>query len=138
MRGLISALLALTVILPATAGAQTVTVAAEPDKPKLKTPHFTVYNYQGEQPVMRADGMGLFAKSKDSAVDLASPDRMVDGPSGSLFNQAAGLGWRNHNISAMVGYMKPSSVKSATEFSDEHTPTFKSSARFGLGWSLHF
>ena len=62
----------------------------------------------------------------------------MDGPSGSLFSQAAGVGWRNKNMSAMFGYMKPSSVKSATHFENDRAPIYKSRARFGVGWALHF
>lgn len=114
------------------------TPVTTPEPAKARPIHFMAYSSRGQEVRESADGMGLFAKAKDDAVDLTDPDHMVDGPSGSLFNQAAGIGWRNHNVSAMFGYMKPSSIKSATQFSDEHTPTFKSSARFGLGWSLHF
>jgi hypothetical protein len=100
--------------------------------------HFTAYSVRGAAPHGPVDGMGLYATTKGAAVDLTAPDHMLEGPSGSLFNQAAGFGWRNHNVSAMVGYMKPSSIKSATEFSNDYIPQFKSSARFGIGWAMHF
>lgn len=107
-------------------------------KPPEKTPHFSVYSYRGETPQGPAEGVGLYATSRDRAIDLTSPDRTLEGPSGSLFNQAAGIGWRSHNMSAMVGYMKPSSVRSATQFSHDDAPAFRPRARFGVGWSLHF
>jgi hypothetical protein len=107
-------------------------------KPVDRMPHFTAYSVRGAAPRGPVDGMGLYATTKGTAVDLTSPDHMLEGPSGSLFNQAAGFGWRNHNVSAMVGYMKPSSIKSATEFSNDYIPQFKSSARFGVGWAMHF
>lgn len=95
--------------------------------------------YRNADPVRgETEGFGMYATTKGAAFDLTSPGERVDGPSGSLFSQSAGLGWRSRNMSAMVGYMKPSSVKSATHFEDEHTPVYRSRARFGLGWALHF
>ncbi|MDP9103548.1 MAG: hypothetical protein M3N05_06025 [Pseudomonadota bacterium] len=111
---------------------------AAPVKSVMKLPHFNAYSVRGGAPRGTVDGMGLYATARGSAVDLTAPDHMLEGPSGSLFNQAAGFGWRNHNVSAMVGYMKPSSVRSATGFTDASVPRFKSSARFGLGWAMHF
>lgn len=99
--------------------------------------HFTLYRNAAPARA-ETDGFGMYATSKGTAFDLTSAGERVEGPSGSLFSQSAGLGWRNKNMSAMVGYMKPSSVKSATHFDDEHTPVYRSRARFGLGWALHF
>lgn len=107
-------------------------------KPTAKLTHFSAYSFRGAAPRGSVDGVGLYATASGTAVDLTSPDHMLEGPSGSLFNQAAGFGWRNHNVSAMVGYMKPSSVRSATGFTDDYAPQFKSSARLGLGWAMHF
>ncbi len=113
---------------------------AAPRRNPERLGHFTAYSYRGGAPERgSAEGVGLYAKSGDTALDLTSPDRMLDGPNGSLFNQAAGVGWRSHNMSAMFGYMKPSSIRSATQFqSDDYTPRFKSSARVGVGWAMHF
>jgi hypothetical protein len=124
--------------MPAIALAQVTVGDGTTVKAPEKIPHFSVYSYRGEQPRGAADGVGLYATSKDQAIDLTSPDRTLQGPSGSLFNQAAGIGWRSHNVSAMVGYMKPSSVKSATQFNDDYTPAFRPRARVGVAWSLHF
>lgn len=107
----------------------------KPDQGKVA--HFSIYRSDAPS-VSEADGVGLYATSKGKALDLTSPDRMLDGPSGSLFSQAAGVGWRNKNMSAMFGYMKPSSVKSATHFENDRAPIYKSRARFGVGWALHF
>lgn len=102
-----------------------------------KVGHFTAYRDNASE-TKQVDGLGLYATSKGKAVDLTAPDRMMDGPDGSLFSQAAGVGWRNKNMSAMVGYMKPSSIKSATHFENERTPIYRARARFGVGWALHF
>ena len=104
---------------------------------ETKQTHFLAYRNAAPARA-EAQGFGMYATAKGAAVDLSAPDQMIDGPSGSLFSQSAGLGWRNKNVSAMVGYMKPSSVKSATHFEDEHTPVYKTRARFGVGWALHF
>lgn len=122
-----------------TAATEGVATGPQPAKRWEATPHFTAYSERGGAVRSAPDGVGLFATARDRAVDLQSMDQLQDGPSGSLFNQAAGIGWKNHNMSAMVGYMKPSSVKSATRFqSDDYAPRFKTSARLGVGWSLHF
>ncbi len=110
---------------------------AKVSDPTNRVTHVTVYNTTtprgGE-----TSGVGLYATAHGEAVDLTAPDRMLDGPSGSLFSQAAGVGWRRRNVSAMVGYMKPSSVRSATRFEDDTGPAYRTRARFGVGWALHF
>jgi hypothetical protein len=82
------------------------------------------------------DGIGLYAMAKSQAVDLTSPDRMLNGPK-SPYAQAAGVAWRRANMTAMFGYMRPSSYHSAY-FPDDHTPSFRTSSRVGLGFALHY
>jgi hypothetical protein len=125
---------------PCAAQTQATIDGPEAPKPKVqRTTHFTTWSDQGGTSRSDAPGVGLFATSGHTAVDLTAPTEMLDGPNGSLFNTAAGIGWHSGHMSAMFGYMKPSSVKSATQFrSDTYTPAYKNSARVGVGWSLHF
>ena len=84
----------------------------------------------------RSDGLGLIATVKDHAVDVVSPTQMINGPSGSLFDEAAGLGWRRDNLSAMIGYMRPDDQR--PDYRDESVSYHKPRARVGLGLSLHY
>jgi hypothetical protein len=83
-----------------------------------------------------ASGFGLFATVKDRSVDVASPDRLVEGPNGSLFDQSAGLGWRHDNLSAMVGYMHPSSERPLSI--DDNIAYHRPRGRVGIGLALHY
>ncbi len=83
-----------------------------------------------------ASGFGVFATVRGRAVDATSPDRLVNGPNGSLFDQSAGLGWRRDRVSAMVGYMRPSSDR--PEYQDQSISYHRPRGRFGIGLSLHY
>jgi hypothetical protein len=83
-----------------------------------------------------ANGLGVFATVRDQAVDAASPDHLVKGPSGSLFDEAAGLGWRRDNLSAMVGYMRPEDRQ--PDYRDPTIIYHRSRPRVGFGLSLHY
>jgi hypothetical protein len=82
------------------------------------------------------DGVGLYAMARSQAIDLTSPGRVMSGPK-SPYAQAAGLAWRRANMTAMFGYMRPSSYRS-NAFPDDRTPSFRTSSRVGLGFALHY
>ena len=87
----------------------------------------------------KVDGLGLFATLREQSIDLAGlGDGVVSGPTGSPFGTAAGLGWRRDNMSAMVGYMRPSLTKADWRSYDIHTTNFQERAHMGVGLSLHF
>jgi len=83
-----------------------------------------------------ASGFGVFAAVKGRAVDATEPDRLMNGPDGNLFDESAGLGWRRDNVSAMVGYMHPSTERPL--YVDENIAYHRPRGRFGIGLSLHY
>jgi hypothetical protein len=83
-----------------------------------------------------ANGFGVFATVRDRSVDLTAPDHLTNGPNGVLFDEAAGIGWRHSNVSAMVGYMRP--VNDRPVYVDEGLQIRGEHGRVGVGLSLHY
>ncbi len=81
-------------------------------------------------------GFGLFARIRDRSIDAAAPGRLVQGPEGSLFDESAGLGWRQDNVSAMVGYMRPSAAHPV--YQDQNISYHQPHGRFGIGLALQY
>lgn len=98
-------------------------------------PVLSLRPYSPSAPPLAADGPGLYVTSRGRAVDLAAPDGLMDGPRGALFDQAAGFGWKSRNVSAMVGYMKPTDSRA---FDDGRSTYIHPRTRVGIGLAIHF
>ena len=131
-------LFAAALLGPCIAGAQQRVVAnsASSTTPSLAHRWTATPDPEHKVALETASGFGVFAAVKGRAVDATAPDRLVNGPDGSLFDQSAGLGWRRDNVSAMVGYMHPSTDHPL--YQDESVSYRRPRGRFGIGLSLHY
>lgn len=86
--------------------------------------------------VRTADGFGLYAAVQGQGVDMTRPTELMNAPNGALFDEAAGLGWRRRNLSAMVGYMRPDGDRPL--YVDEGQAYRRPRGRVGFGLSLHY
>ena len=84
-------------------------------------------------------GFGLFASSGHRTVNLAQPTSWSVNPDASTSGTAVGLGWRAKNLSATMGYVRPSTTSGADAFStNDGAQRFRPRSMVGIGFALHY
>jgi len=125
--------LAAFLLAPQVAGAETAASSRALTDPGSASPAVSASAPWRLEP---ASGFGLFAKVRDRRIDAAAPSQWVAARSDSLFDDAAGLEWRQSAVSAMVGYMRISSARPLYE--DDSPACRRPRGRFGIALSLHY